>query len=163
MSDKKPPLYRTATGKKLHLIECPHVHGAELFEAAAGTHEICTWCLAELSGEGRTYHASIEDALRDMGAPEVSIPELARHLRPVAHDSVYVPFSRAYVALALDGLGVAWAGQTYVAFRDAPTVLLPDYVAAQVGAALGLRDVWGETCEVHFIKRSVDGTCGDCL
>jgi hypothetical protein len=77
MSDKTAPLYRTATGKRLHLMECPHVHGVELILAVEGTHEICTWCLAELSGEGRTYHASIEDALRDMGAPEIAIAELA--------------------------------------------------------------------------------------
>lgn len=163
MNDDKPQLYRTATGRKLHLEECPHVHRVELLAAEPGTYEICTWCLAELSGEGRTYHPSIEDALRDLGAPEVAIRELAGHLRGVEHDAVYVPFSRAYVAVAKDGLGMAWAGKTYVAFRCLPTVFLPDYVSTTCGGSSPLRGAWGDTCPVHFVKRSLNGTCEGCL
>ncbi len=162
MYDDKPQLFRTATGRKLHLQECPHVLGVELIAAPAGTYEICTWCLAELSGEGRTPHETIEDALRDLGAAEAAIRELAGHLRGIEHDLVYVPFSRAYVALAKDGLGVAWAGKTYVAYRDRPTVFLPDYVGVG-GSGVPVRDNWGATCTIHFVQRSLNGTCESCL
>lgn len=163
MDDMTPQLFRTATGRKLHLQECPHVLGAELIAADAGTHEICTWCLAEVSGVGRTIHTSIDEALRDLGAPEVSLRELAGHLRGVEHDLIYVPFSRAYVAVAKNGLGMAWAGKTYVAFRGHATVFLSDYVGAARGAGAAARDSWGGICDRHFVQRSVDGTCEQCL
>lgn len=156
-------LYKTATGQRLHLRQCPHVLGCELIEVVEGSHDICSWCLAEISGVGRTPHTSIEDALRDMGAPEVVVPVLARHLRTVEHDDIWVPFSRSYVALGKAGRGVAWAGITYVAFRDRPPVLLPEYVAAGRSAGTPLRDAWGDVCPRHFLARSLSGECEGCL
>jgi hypothetical protein len=156
-------LYRTATGQRLHLPECPHVLGVALFEADEGDAEVCSWCRAELSGEGRTYFDEIEDALREMGAAETSVPVLARHLRTVEHDTVYVPNSRSYTALGKDGLAVAVAGHTYVWFREAAPVYLPDFVGSQRDAGNEVRDAWGDTCDVHFVKRSLTGVCEGCL
>lgn len=159
-------LYRTTTGKRLHIAECPHVLGAALHEADAddlAVRELCTWCDAELSEEGRTYHDSIEDALRFMGVAECALPELSIHLRTASHDDVYTPFSRAYVSLLLEGRSVAWARKTYVGFRDGRLVTLPDYVPGTGTSRGGRDDVWGETCLVHFVRRSVTGVCGGCL
>lgn len=158
-------LFRTATGGKLHIPECPHVLGASLIEASSADHasyQVCSWCQAELSDVGRKYHDSIEDALRDMRVPEVSIPEIARHLRTAEHDDVYVPFSRSYVAVILEGRVMAWAGKTYVGFRDGRKVELPGFIETLAGGRNPRSDVWGETCPKHNIKRSVNGVCFGC-
>lgn len=155
-------LFRTATGQRLHIAECPHVLGALLFEATEqdqASREVCRWCAAELAEEGRTYHDAIEAALLDMGAPQHVVPELARHLSTVEHDRVFVPFSRSYVAVARDGRSMAWAGVTYIGFRDGRKVLLPGY-APGGGGGNRTSDAWGETCLDCFTSRSLMGECG---
>jgi hypothetical protein len=154
-------LFRTATGQRLHIAECPHVLGAVLFPVTAedlDAREVCRWCAAELSDEGRTYHETIESALIDMGAAQHAVPELASYLRTVEHDARFVPYSRSYVALALGGRTVAWAGVTYVGFRDGRKILLPGYVPG-TGAGGHVSDRWGERCAVCNMKCSMNGTC----
>lgn len=155
-------LFRTTTGQRLHIAECPHVLGAILIAAGVDDHatlELCQWCAAELADEGRTYHDDIESALLDMGAPRHAVAELASHLRTVEHDTVFVPFSRAYVALARQGRSVAWAGCTYVGFRDGRKVLLPGYVAG-TGKGAEVATAWGLTCSRCWTQRSLSGECG---
>lgn len=154
-------LFRSAGGQRLHIRECPHILGKVILTASAAdleTREVCAWCLAELSDEGRTYFDDIESALLEMGAARGVIAELARHLRTVEHDTVFVPFSRSYVAVALDGRAVAWAGRTYVAFRGRPPVLLAGYVPGG-GAGTTVAQVWGEVCPRCFVQRSRSGAC----
>jgi hypothetical protein len=69
-----------------------------------------------------------------------------------------VPFSRAYVALALEGRSVAWAGVTYVGFRDGRKILLPGYAPGS-GSGGQVSDRWGETCPVCRMTCSVSGDC----
>lgn len=156
-------LYSTANGQRLHIAECPYILGAEVFpEVVDDTREVCTWCQAELNDEGRTYHDSIEDALRDMAVAGANFAELTRLLRSVEHDTIYVPFSRSYVAVALDGRPAAVAGKTYVWFPDGK-VELPDFVSAGGDKIGGDRSgVWGETCPHSGLKHPVNGACDRC-
>lgn len=157
----QPTLYRTAGGAKLHLRECPHLVGGEPFEASAddlATRETCVWSQHELTGAGRTYHDTIEAALADMGADQASWPALAVALRQVEHDTIFVPFSRSYVALQLDNVGMAWAGKTYVNYPDRPAVLLPDFVPGKGGGAAVADATWGDVCPVGHV-RSRNGSC----
>lgn len=157
-------LFRTANGQRLHIAECPYILGADVFPADVDDpREVCTWCQAELNDEGRTYHDSIEDALRDMGAAEGNLVELARLLRSVEHDTIYVPFSRSYVAVALDGRPSAVAGKTYVWFRDGRKVELPDFVSVSGDKVGGDRSgVWGDRCPHSGLSHPVNGACDRC-
>lgn len=160
---EQPELFRTEGGGRLHLRPCPHIHGAEILAATAQdaeTHPVCGWSAAELAGEGRTPHGTVEEALADMGAPQHAAPELARLLKLTTYDGVFVPFSRSYVALTLDGMSVAWAGKTYVDYRDRPLVALPDY-APGGGGGVERSELWGSTCPVTFLARPRNGDC-DC-
>lgn len=155
-------LFHTATGQKLHIQPCPHVLGVELISASdsdRAAREVCTWCAAEISGFGRTYHETVEDALEDLQAPQHARPELARLLKEVDSDTVFVPYSRSYVAVAKDGKGVAWAGKTYVAYADGrPFVALPDY-APGGGGGVEREEPWGEVCPSCFTSRALSGRC----
>jgi hypothetical protein len=157
-------LVHTATGGRLHIRLCPHVFGVEnLVPATSADREttpVCSWCQAELDGVGRTRHESIETALADSGAPQHARPELARLLRIVEHDTVYVPNSRSYVAVARDGVIVASAGKTYVWYPDRPVVQLDDYASATGASATPGPEDWGEICESCFTTRSKNGSCG---
>jgi len=159
---EQPELFRTAGGSRLHIRPCPHIQGVEVVPATAADLEeraVCSWCAAELAGEGRTYHRTVEEALADMGAPQHATPELARLLKLVDFDDVFVPFSRSYVAVSSGGLGVAWAGKTYVDYRDHPMVMLPDYAPGGGGGA-EISQAWGPDCRVCFTSRSRNGACG---
>jgi hypothetical protein len=164
MTSTAAALFRTANGQRLHIAECPYILGAEVLPAAVDdTREVCTWCQAELNEEGRTIHDSIEDALRDMGANEGNLVELARLLRSVAHDLIYVPFSRSYVAVALEGRPAAVAGKTYVWFRDGRKIELPGFVGTGGDKIGGDRSsIWGDTCPRTFMKHPINGSCDEC-
>jgi hypothetical protein len=160
---EQPELFRTENGGRLHIRPCPHIHGAQILSATAQdaeTRPLCTWSAAELAGEGRTYHDTVEEALVDMGAPQHAAPELARLLKVLDFDGVFVPFSRCYVAVTSSGVSIACAGKTYVDYRDRPLVTLPDY-AAGGGGGVERPDVWGTPCPVTFVVRSRNGAC-DC-
>lgn len=161
---EQPELFRTAGGGRLHIRPCPHIHGAQILAATAQdakTLSLCAWSAAELAGEGRSYHDTVEEALADMGAPQHATPELARLLKVADFDEVFVPFSRSYVAVTRDGMSVAWAGKTYVDYRDRPLVTLPDYAPGGGGGAAD-PDKWLDqpTCLECFTKRSITGACG---
>lgn len=165
MTITAPQLFKTATGQRLHIAECPHILGVAASPASfdeMATMDVCTWCDAELSDEGRTYHETVEAALLDMGAARHRVAELTRTLVTASFDTIFVPFSRSYVAVALSGRTVAVAGHTYVGFLDGRRVELEGYVDVDAGAPQGRRDVWGSLCPVSFVAHPVGGDCEWC-
>ncbi len=163
ISSGQVELFHTATGQRLHIPACPYVVGVALTPAnpiVRSAMDVCSWCQAEIDGVGRTYHDTIEAALEDFNADHAVRAELARLLRLAEHDTVYVPHSRSYLAVAKDGQGVAWAGKTYVAYRDRPFVPLPDFVAGGGSGGTSRAGAWGDACPACFTVRSLNGSCG---
>lgn len=160
-------LYHAVLGGKLHLPDCPHVRAVDLIEASHSDRSsmlVCaSWCQRELAGEGRTYHDSIAAALEDMGAPHHARSELERLLNEAECDTIFVPNSRAYVAVTRAGKATAWAGMTYVGFTgpEPRIVYLPEYVSGGGGgnAHDGRR---GDICPIHGYDMSVTGICWGC-
>jgi hypothetical protein len=152
-------LYRTATGTRLHIRECPHLLGKEVFEATEG--EICDSCERELRGEGRTYFDRLADALALVEAPQGNWPLIEQHLAAVDRDRIWVPFSRSYVALGRDGRAVAWAGRTYVVPAAGEYIELPGFRSGSGGGAAS-EEIWGATCEKHHLQRARNGSCWMC-
>lgn len=102
-------LFRTATGGRLHVRQCPHLLDKEVVPATADdlrSHEVCAMCRNELAGEGRTEHESIDAALEDIGASRQNGTELARLLGAEDFDAIHVPYSRSYVAVTRCGRAV---------------------------------------------------------
>jgi hypothetical protein len=152
-------LYRTAQGQRVHLRGCPHIAGLEVIPVKAGDTSVpvCRWTRAELDGVGRIPQKTLDGALREFGAsPEVR-PKLIKLLKGLKWDSVYLPQSRSFVALALENHPVAWAGKTYVQIGE-EFVPLPEYQAG-VGGGAFVSELWGEPCPECFMQRSMNGTC----
>ena len=54
---------------------------------------VCSWCRAEIDGVGRSYHDTLEDAMRAFGC-HVGTTALIRHaLRSVTFDQIWLPYS----------------------------------------------------------------------
>jgi hypothetical protein len=158
------PLYRTATGERLHIGACPHILSLDVEPASPAdllAMTVCHWCRQELDGVGRTYFDTIEDAMRDFGAPAGTERLVRDALRFVTWDQIWVPYSRAYIALGYEGRGVAWVGKTYVVPHAGAFVELPGYAPGSGGGA-GQDDAMGELCPVHFIAMSLTGVCDLC-
>lgn len=157
------PLFRTATGDRLHVRQCPHLLDKVVLPASAAdlaSHEVCAMCRKELAGEGRTAHETIEAALQDIGAPRHNSAELARLLAVADFDAVHVPYSRSYVAVTRRGRAVAWAGKTYVDYADREMVQLPDYAPGGGGGAARPDESWGTAvCPDCFTRKSINGSC----
>jgi hypothetical protein len=159
MTTNSTVLYRTATGGRLHIRECPHVFRKEVFEATDG--EICTMCERELRGEGRRYFDSLADALADFDAPRANWPLIEQHLAAVEHDDVWIPCRAAYIALGKDGKVIARAGKTYVQPSVGVYVELPGFRPGH-GGGVAVDEIWGELCEKHNIQRARNGSCWMC-
>ena len=159
--DPAQTLYRSQTGSRRHLRECPHLVSADpVLEAGADdTREICQWSQNELDGTGRTYHDTIEGALADLGAAQHARPELTRLLNEVPWTKAFVPNSRAYVGVLNGDRPTAWAGKSYVVYPDRPTVTLPDYVGKDSDGGRTAEGVWGATCPDCNETRSLSGAC----
>lgn len=152
-------LYKIADGLRIHLRGCPHIAGLEVEPVAPGDTSVpvCRWTRAELDGVGRIPQKTIDGALREFGAnPEVR-PRLIKLLKGLKWDSVYLPQSRSFVALALEGHPVAWAGKTYVQIGE-EFVPLEEYQVG-VGGGAFVSELWGEPCPECFMQRSMNGTC----
>jgi hypothetical protein len=162
MSTESEPLYRTATGGRLHIRSCPHLSDSEVIEATDADSEMCTWCDKELRGEGRRYFASLAEALPEFGAARSNWPLITQHLAAVEHDQVWIVASGSYIALGRDGRAVAWSGKTYVNPSADELIELPGYQGVDGGTSTAIRDTWGEMCPVHFIQRSGSGRCESC-
>jgi len=157
-------LVRTETGAKLHIAECPHIIGSEIREATAAERlamELCTWSRAELDGVGRTYCDSLGDAMRLFGTHSGTERLIGDALRFVSHDQIWLPNSQSYVALGLEGRGVAWFGKTYVVPHTGEFLELPGFRESGGGGA-PLDEQVGEICPVHHMTMSLTGVCDLC-
>lgn len=129
--------YKTATGTKLHIAPCPYLYKVDLVEVAeADIGQLCTWCAAEISGHGRTYYDTVDEALLAFQSPADARPMITDALRGVAHDQVWVPNSLSYVALGVEGRMVAWVGKTCLKVIAGDFVELPDYGGGTGGGSL---------------------------
>lgn len=154
---------RTEKGTRLHIAPCPFLgpsaREAEPSERAAMS--VCSWCQAEIDGAGRTYFDNLEDAMRFFGTHLGSEHQVREAVRFVTSDQVWVPHSKSYIALGLEGAAVAWIGKTYVVPGPGLFVELPDYSPQQGGGAERSERL-GELCELHFIARGLNGSCEHC-
>jgi hypothetical protein len=152
-------LYRTAAGIRTHLRGCSHIVGLEVTPVAPGDTSIpvCRWTRTELEGKGRIPQKTVDGALRELGASVAARPKLVKLLKGVKWDSVYLPQSRSYVALNLEGRAVAWAGRNYVQIGE-QFVPLDDYQGGSGGGPF-VSELWGEPCEQCFQERARNGTC----
>jgi hypothetical protein len=158
------PLYRTVGGARLHIAECPHIIGVDVQLATAADRlamAVCHWCRQELDGVGRTYFDTLEDAMRDFGTHAGTEPLIRDALRFVDWDQIWVPYSRSYIALGREGLGVAWVGKTYVELQGGTFVELPDYVAGSGGGA-ERHDRVGHECPKCHLTMPLTGRCDGC-
>lgn len=157
-------LFHTATGEKLHIPPCPHVHGVQLFPADPATtalRPVCTWCQAEINGVGRTYYDSVEDAMRAFGSFVDSLDRIRHEVNTVSHDAVWIPNSQSYIALGSGGPAVCWIGKTYVMHVHGAFVELPGYAAGGGGGVEKLRREGGVCPSCHTVM-PVTGRCDDC-
>ncbi|MCZ2817892.1 hypothetical protein [Modestobacter sp. VKM Ac-2984] len=161
MSTENVPLYRTETGGRRHIRECPHLLGKTVVEARDADGEVCTMSARELRGEGRRYFGSLDEALHEFGAARANWPLIGQHLADVVHDQVWIVASGSYIALGRSGRAVAWAGKTYVNPSAEQLIELPDYRPGG-GGGPEVHDSWGDTCSVHHVLRSRSGACGMC-
>ena len=158
------PLYRTATGERLHIGACPHILGVDVEPATPAdllAMSVCHWCRQELDGVGRTYFDTLEDAMRVFGTRAGTEGLVRDALRFVDWDQIWVPYSHSYIALGREGQGVAWVGKTYVVPHAGAFIELPGYAPGSGGGS-GRDDQVGKLCPVHFITMSLTGVCDLC-
>ena len=156
-------LLRTEGGDRLHIAPCPHLLGHTPREATreeSATMQLCFWCEKEVSGHGRTYVDSLDQAMRMFGSHVDTTRLIRRHLRDVEWDQIWIPNSRSYIALGLAGRGVAWVGKGYVMPSRDAFVPLPGFVASGGGGGTPSQESWGEVCPVCWMQKSVTGECG---
>ena len=156
------PFRATANGGRKHLAQCPYVVGATTRPVRDHEHlPVCDWCFRELSGHGRRYYADLDLALEAFQAPLENRRLIDAELRDVEHDSIWMPYSGSYVALGLEGRGVAWTGKTYVVPRPGVSIPLHGYAAGEGGDRSGSGQRVGVTCSCCWQEKSVTGHC-DC-
>jgi len=165
LSDDKNPLFRTATGGRLHIEGCPHILGCELIRATAEdleTMSACGWCQAEIDGVGRTYFDTLEDAFRDFGSYSDTWDLIRGHVSTVQYDSIWVPNSRSYIALGREGKGVAWIGKTYVAIAGGTFHELPGFTPTDHSGPSTKEWESNEICPKCHMAMPLTGICPDC-
>ena len=72
LRDEQVAYFRTTTGTRVHLPQCPHLHEADVHAASAAerlANPVCNWSRAQLGGFGREHFDGIEDAMRRVGVP----------------------------------------------------------------------------------------------
>lgn len=159
----QPAYFRTATGTRVHLPQCPHLHDTDAHAASAAERlalPVCDWSQAQLGGYGREHFDAVEDAMRRVGVPVGAHAAVAAALRFVEFDEVFTVHSLTYGALGLDGRTVAGFGKTYYWVGER-RVNLPMYVENGRSGRTAPK-AYGETCPVHFLAMSLAGTCDDC-
>jgi hypothetical protein len=142
------------------------VRGVELQEVLPGDErgqEICAWCEPEIAGQGRSYHPTLNDALRAFGSysdTSAMIRGFAQGRRARRDLDPEQPLLCRARARRSDR---AWFRKTYVrpAGRDGQQVELPGY---EGGGAAGESDVnrVGAMCPTCFIEMPVTGVCANC-
>lgn len=155
--------FRTTTGTRVHLPECPHLSGAEAHAASPIerlAHPVCDWSQAQLGGYGREHFDGMEDAMRRVGVPVEAHDAILSALRFVDYDEVFAVFSLTYGALGRRGRTVAGFGKTYYWIGDR-RVNLPSYVDNARSGHTGAKP-FGSICPVHFLVMGLNGVCDDC-
>lgn len=163
-TDDRLSFYRTGTGSRVHLPDCPHLVGTDAHaagEAQLLALPVCEWSVAQIEGYGREHFDTIDDAIRRIGVPVQGHGEIVQGLQFVTHDDVYVVNSLTYAALGHKGRVVAGFGKTYFWVGDT-RVNLPDYVDSSRHGRTD-QGMYGEICPVHFEAMSLTGECGSCL
>lgn len=161
------PLFVTHAGGKVHIAACPHLFKHSTLAPATPEqiedNGLCTHCEKEVRGEGRTYVKDLDEAFRLFGhRTDVARRLILEALGGVPHDTIWIPASESYIALGHDGQGVAWIGKGYVQVKDRPVVELPWFQEHGVGARTQRDEARGQLCEVHFVEKSLVGTCEMC-
>lgn len=149
--------------RAVHLVECPHLVQKQWHPATEqdlATLPVCSWSRDQLVGHGRSHPLTLEEAIREHGTPEAAVRPIKEALRFVTFDEIWLPYSRSYVALGLDGRAVASFGKSYVQVGD-QRVDLPDHVAAR-RAGHTTAPARGELCPRCFIQMPLTGICDDC-
>ena len=96
-------MFRTSTGTRVHLPQCPHLVGTDAHAASRPSglqHPVCDWSQAQLGGYGREHFDAIEDAMRRVGVPVERTTTILAALRFVEYDEVFAVHSLTYGALA---------------------------------------------------------------
>lgn len=162
-ADSQEVLFRTVTGTRVHLPECPHLVGTDAHAASPAErlqHSVCDWSQAQLNGYGREHFVDLEEAMRRVGVPIASHDDIVHALRFVEFDELFVVHSLTYGALGLEGRTVAGFGKTYY-WMGERRVNLPAYVESSRAGHTGPK-VYGTVCPVHFIETNLNGACDDC-
>jgi hypothetical protein len=165
MTVAAPTLFRSATGACLHIEGCPHILGSELIQATDDDRQNmppCDWCQAEIDGVGRTYFDTLEDAFRDYGSYSNTWDLIRDHLAAVEHNMIWVPNSRSYIALGLDGHGVAWIGKTYVVIRGVAFHELPGFTPTERSRRTTASWDTHAICPTCRMAVPLTGSCYDC-
>jgi hypothetical protein len=163
-TDDRPTFFRTATGSRVHLHDCPHLLGSATHAAGAAellALPVCEWSAAQIEGYGREHFDTIDDAIRRIGVPAQGHGEIVQGLKFVTYDDVFVVHSLTYAALGHEGRIVAGFGKTYFWVGDT-RVNLPDYVESTRHGRTD-QGTYGDICPVHFEAMSLTGECGRCL
>ncbi len=168
MTDSSPreTTYVANPTSKVHIGTCPHLSKRSVLTEATPeqveSNGLCTHCEKEINGVGRTYFDDLEVALKTYGQHgHDALGRIRTALDGVDHDTVWLPASDSYVALAAEGEALAWVGKGYVRVKGRPLVELPS-PQPRAGAGSLKEDVRGDLCEVHFMEKSVDGVCEMC-
>jgi hypothetical protein len=148
----------------VHLTECPHLVGKDWHPATQAEIDelrLCKWSQDQLNGHGRSHPATLEDAMREQGTPAGVVPLIKEHLRFVTYDEIWLPYSRSYVALGLEGRAIASFGKSYV-WVGGRRIDLPGYVAASRSGHRS-QPTHGEVCPGCYQERALNGACpNDC-
>lgn len=158
------PLFRTASGRGLHLADCPHVRGCAVHVAVREELDclpVCGWSQSELDGVGRRYFATLDDAMRCFGTHVGTERSIRDSVATVLHDQIWVPNSAAYIALGLNGVVTASIGKSYVQLHDGRLVALSDYTSGS-GGGVPSEARYGAPCPGCRLSLPLTGRCDEC-
>ena len=156
-------LFRTTTGTRVHLPQCPHLVDADVHASTTAErllHPVCDWSQAQLGGYGREHFDGIEDALRRVGVPVEAHATILAALRFVEFDEVFAVHSLTYGALGFQGRTVAGFGKSYY-WVGGRRVNLPAYVDSSRSGHTEAKN-YGGICPVHNLATGLNGTCDFC-
>lgn len=168
-----PTLYRTAHGGKLHRLECIHLADtdpATLVPEGPGDREalqICATCQAVLGGAERHLYATFDEALEALPIPLDNRARCRELAATVDHTDVWIPNSRAYIALGNHRGVVAYFNVGYADMQPpggAPwREEFPNFASSSASSANTYRArVVEKSCPVHHITLPGSGICDDC-
>jgi hypothetical protein len=158
------PLVRTASGRGLHLADCPHVRGCAVHVAVPEELDylpVCGWSQAELDGVGRRYFATLSDAMRCFGTHVGTERAIRESVAAVLHDQIWVPNSGAYIALGLNGVVTGCIGKSYVQLHGGRLLTLSDYASGS-GGGVSAEPRYGAVCPRCRLSLPLTGRCDEC-